>query len=137
MLCVCVCVCVVQVEMGKAELDKLQKANSNLNSDIQQVGVASRPSWRCVSWWICGQVQQRIEGLKEEHQSLTTALTLYPPTGPAPGLSHSSGVVNINDVGKLSAELHVPHVAEHDAISARATVGHGVVMWGGGGSCEK
>lgn len=32
------------------------------------------------------------------------------------------GVVNINDVGKLSAELHVPHISEHDAISARATV---------------
>lgn len=66
----------------------------------------------------CDQVRQRIEGSKEEHQSLTTALSLYTPTNPA-----SSGVININDIGKLSAELHVPHLAEHDAISARATVG--------------
>lgn len=28
-----------QVEAGKAELDKLQKANQNLNSEINQVGV--------------------------------------------------------------------------------------------------
>lgn len=62
--------------------------------------------------------------MKEEHQSLTTALTLYPPTS-TPGSTPSSSVININDVGQLSSELHVPHLSEHDAVSVRATVSVG------------
>ena len=58
---------------------------------------------------------------------MNTAFTLYPPTT-TPGSTPSSSVVNINDVGQLSAELHVPHLSEHDAISARATVSQ-VWLW--------
>ena len=55
-------------------------------------------------------------------------MTLYPTSSSNHGNSASSGVVNINDVGKLSAELHVPHLADHDAISARATVSVGISL---------
>ena len=63
------------------------------------------------------QVRQKIDLLKEEHQTLNNELSLYPPVSTA-----TSSVININDVGQLSAELTVPHVLEPDAISARATV---------------
>ena len=46
---------------------------------------------------------------------------MYPP-GSTPGSTPSSSVVNINDVVHLSGDLHAPHLAEQDAISARATV---------------
>ena len=112
------------MEASRAELEKLQKANNNLQSDITQVGVVRGCGQAVcdVRVLIFVQVRQRIENLKEEQQSLSTALTLYPPTSSSTATSSSSGVVNINDVGKLSAELHVPHISEHDAISARATV---------------
>lgn len=67
------------------------------------------------------QMRQKIDSLKEEQQALSNALPLYPPVS-TPGSTPGSSVVNINDVGQLSAELHVPHLGEQDAISARATV---------------
>ena len=66
-------------------------------------------------------MRQKIDSLKEEQQALTNALPLYPPVS-TPGSTPGSSVVNIYDVGQLSAELHVPHLGEQDAISARATV---------------
>ena len=39
-VCVCVCVCVyvlMQVEAGKAELEKLQRANQSRQSEIKEV----------------------------------------------------------------------------------------------------
>jgi len=67
------------------------------------------------------QTRHKLESLKEEHQTLSTALTMYPPVS-TPGSTPSSSVVNISDVGQLSGDLHAPHLAEPDAISARATV---------------
>ena len=55
---------------------------------------------------------------------LTQQITMYGASS-TPGSTPSSSVVNINDVGQLAAELHVPHVNEPDAISARATVSDG------------
>ena len=46
---------------------------------------------------------------------------MFPPVS-TPGSTPSSSVVNINDVVHLSGDLHAPHLAEQDAISARATV---------------
>lgn len=63
-----------------------------------------------------------MDTLKEEHRTLTHALTLYPPVS-TPSSTPSSSVVNINDVGQLSGELNIPQLSsEPDAISARATV---------------
>ena len=67
------------------------------------------------------QVRQKIDSLKEEHSNLTNQLTLFPAVT-TPSSTASSSVINIHDVGQLSSELHVPHISEPDAISARATV---------------
>ena len=62
-----------------------------------------------------------MESLKEEHSNLTNQLSLFPVVATSNSTS-SSSVINIHDVGQLSSELHVPHLSEPDAISARATV---------------
>lgn len=92
-----------KVEAATAELEKFQKANQNIQNEMSQM-------------------RQKIDSLKEEQQALSNALPLYPPVS-TPGSTPGSSVVNINDVGQLSAELHVPHLGEQDAISARATAG--------------
>ena len=77
----------------------------------------------CVCVCVCvSQVQHNIDRLKEEHLHLNQHITMYNAAGSTPGSTPSSSVVNINDVGQLPIELHVPHINEPDAISARATV---------------
>ena len=68
------------------------------------------------------QVRQKLDRLKEEHLHLNQQMTMYSAAGSTPGSTPSSSVININDVGQLPVELHVPHINEPDAISARATV---------------
>ena len=69
-------------------------------------------------------MRQKIDVLKEEHSNLNNQLSLFPPVT-TPSSTASSSVINIHDVGQLSAELHVPHLSEPDAVSARATVSIG------------
>ena len=66
-------------------------------------------------------MRQKIDVLKDEHSNLNNQLSLFPPVT-TPSSTASSSVINIHDVGQLSAELHVPHLSEPDAVSARATV---------------
>ena len=68
------------------------------------------------------QVRHRIDRLKEEHLHLNQQMNMYSAAGSTPGSTPSSSVVNINDIGQLPVELHVPHISEPDAVSARATV---------------
>lgn len=70
------------------------------------------------------QVRHKLDRLKEENLQLNQQIAMYGAAGSTPGSTPSSSVVNINDVGQLPVELHVPHINEPDAISARATVSY-------------
>lgn len=119
------------MESSAAELEKLQKASQTIHNDITMVILASVKGHHWHDGYTCvqqsarlppsQQTRHKLESLKEEHQTLSTALTMYPPVS-TPGSTPSSSVVNISDVGQLSGDLHAPHLSEPDAISARATV---------------
>lgn len=114
-----------QVEASRAELEKLQKMSQTIQNDITMVSAVPRHTQDQTSppssLSLLSQTRHKLDSLKEEHQTLGTALTMYPPVS-TPGSTPSSSVVNINDVVHLSGDLHAPHLAEQDAISARATV---------------
>ena len=72
------------------------------------------------------QMRHKLDRFKDDQLQLNQQMAMYGAPGSTPSSTPSSSVININDVGQLSSELHVPHINEPDAISARATVSQSV-----------